>query len=155
MKMPLYFRAALIGQAAQVNGRTIRRRARAEGWPRRRHGNAFEFIPPARLKAKTMAAWQKAAGGKLESFEIGPAIVAEQFRTEMRSKCLCALSAAIPVYGVEKALERIARDFSFRVSKSSLRAWCKRFAESGIRGLKDNRRGHSGRKPKNKPLNPQ
>jgi hypothetical protein len=61
------------------------------------------------------------------------------------------LQAAITTTPIETALDDVSRDFTFKISPSSLREWHKRYAESGFGGLMERKRGHVGRKPKTKP----
>lgn len=50
----------------------------------------------------------------------------------------------------ERALERTATDFRFKVSVTSLRRWVIRYAQAGTLGLIELKQGRVGRKPARK-----
>jgi hypothetical protein len=142
-----YFPASVIARVAKRSARTIKRRAAREGWPRRQRGNVLEFQPPRGLIAKCLAATSRADLTGLRNLSFAPARRAEIFRSENRFAALCGLEMAL-LSGepVERALVRVARDFTFHVSPSALRLWHRQFAKEGFSGLLENKRGHSGRK---------
>ncbi|MGA2871476.1 MAG: hypothetical protein ABSF34_20230, partial [Verrucomicrobiota bacterium] len=115
-------------------------------------GNTWEFIPPAALRAKCLAASSEAKTAGLNGFSIGASKRAEIFRANLRFAALAALDTATKTEPFERALVRVARDFTFRASPSSLREWQKNFAKHGFEGLLEKKRGNVGRKPKAKSL---
>jgi hypothetical protein len=144
-----FFPARVIARAARCCARTIKRRAAREGWPRRWRGNALEFVPPANLQSKCLKIPRPTSRDGLLDHLISPSRRAEVFRAKIRFEALCALeTAALAGEPIERALVRVARDFTFHVSANSLRVWQRRFVNKGFSGLLENKRGHSGRKQK-------
>lgn len=152
MKIPVFFPASVIAQVLHCSPRTVRRLAKAKGWPVRRRGARLEFTPPAESVVDCLKLDSGETGPGLAEPWITPGLSAEIYRTHLRFTALAALDSAIRAgQPAERALVEVARDFTFRCSPSSLRAWQHRFAKHGLPGLMENRRGRSGRKPKNQP----
>jgi hypothetical protein len=151
MKTPVFFNAKLIAQVANCHLRTIKRHAAKQGWPTQLRGNKLEFVPPHDLQAKCAQAAPLVNHHATDGFAIGASHRAELFRANLRFAALCALEAAITTMPIETALATVARDFTFKISPSSLREWLKRYTESGFPGLMEQKRGRCGRKPKAKP----
>jgi hypothetical protein len=152
MKHSPFFTARLIAQVANVHMRTIKRHAVKQGWQWRMRGNTLQFIPPPALQAKCLAASHEVKAAGLNGFTIGASKRAEIFRANLRFAALAALDTATKTEPFERALVRVARDFTFRASPSSLREWQKNFAKHGFDGLMEKKRGNVGRKPKAKNL---
>ena len=149
MKIPVFFPASVIAQVLHCSPRTVRRLAKAKGWPARRRGARLEFTPPAETVVDCLKLATGETGPGLAEPWITPSLSADIFRTNLRFAALLALQNALNAgQPPERALVEVARDFTFRCSPSSLRAWQHRFAKQGLPGLMENRRGRSGRKPK-------
>jgi hypothetical protein len=140
-----FFAARLIAQVLKRDKKTVMRRAAREGWPQRRRGNAMEFQPPRGLRAKCLALTRRSGSYGLRDLLIPAARRAEIFRATCRFDALCGLQLAVASgEPIERALIRVARDFTFHASPSSLRLWQRRFARAGFASLLESKLGRSG-----------
>ena len=145
---PKFFSATIIASAARCCTKTIHRRAARDGWPRSARDNyAVEFTPPAKLRSRCLAIFQRTKPTGLKAISIGLERRAEIDRALHRFSSLLALEAElIAAVPFEVALKRIST--ACHTNPNSLRRWAASFLKRGIAGLLENKRGHSGRKPK-------
>lgn len=140
-----FFTVRQIAGAAGMDKKSVRNRARIEGWPMQRRGNRVEYRAPL---AWTRDCWREVRPGvSLAAILNKP----ETLRALDRAAAVNGFARELqrdPKCGVERALARTAsnfrhlKDFSGRV----LRRWIGAVLERGLAGLHENKCGRVGRR---------
>ncbi len=154
---PQYYSAAeialAIGTPGEAGKKMVKRTAASENWPARMLGNKLVFVPPAHIASIIVAAPAPVAETTAPLVRYSDLNHSEQARALvlMRERAVLLVQETAPATGKEAALNLIAAQMQrenplFRVSLSSLRKWCDRYAASGLDGLVEQKRGRVGRK---------
>jgi hypothetical protein len=99
------------------------------------------------LRGRCIAISKRTKPTGLQAFSIGLQRRAEIDRALHRFSSLLALEAElIAAVPFETALKRVS--IAYHTNPNSLRQWAASFLKCGLAGLLENKRGHSGRKPK-------
>ncbi|MDE2019379.1 MAG: helix-turn-helix domain-containing protein [Patescibacteria group bacterium] len=145
--------ALAIGQPGEAGKKMVKRTAAAENWPARMLGNKLVFIPPAHIAGIIVAAPAPVAETTAPLVRYSDLAHSEQARALvlMRERAVQLVQENAPATGKETALTLVAAQMQrenplFRISVSSLRKWCDRYAASGLDGLVEQKRGRVGRK---------
>jgi len=146
MKTPLpadkqFFTAAQIVSGLQVSAKTIHRRARREGWPKRQRGYRVEYRPPARVRRLCEASTPATAifyqPARIRELKRAAAVLG--FVLEMQRN---------PQRGIERALAATEKNFQHLLpfSVRALRQWIHAVEQLGLAGLAEHKLGNVGRK---------
>ena len=147
-----YHTAAAIARALNSNKKYITRLAQREGWPARKVGNRYEYLPPAHIARCVVAA-------PVATIEASTALVtfadlahsdAQRDKVLLREQAVRLLQQNLSL-GKEVALQLVCQHFAgahpmFPCSVSSLRNWLAAYTARGIDGLVEQKRGRVGRK---------
>lgn len=136
-----FFPARVVSDALNVSQKSVHRRAKREGWPRRQRGYRVEYAVPHGLL--------RACQGRTPI----PSILYQPARIRELKRAAAVLGYALeiqrnPERGVEKALVATVRQFKhlMRFSVSALREWISADERSGLAGLQEHKLGRVGRK---------
>lgn len=163
-----FFPASDIAAALGVSKKTIHRRADALRWPKEQVACGFYYCVSADLAARIAVARAESmqnAECKLQSATMDPlAVRFEDIANDpgavrkvgLRQKAVeifASLQHAGKELALKTTLERMAGDHpDFHISTRSLRAWIRAFAEYGLHGLVEQKRGVVGRRGVEVPL---
>lgn len=149
-----FFTLADIARACKAVKRTVARTAIAENWPRKQDGNKFLFAPPAHIAAIIIA-----TPGHKRPQTAAPEITFAHIANDkvqsetalLREQAVKLLNANVSLLGKEIALCQVTQQFEqthplFRISVRSLRRWQQAYAEFGLDGLVEQKRGKVGKK---------
>lgn len=150
-----FFTLADIARACTAVKRTVQRMAIAENWPRKQDGNKFLFAPPAHIAAiivGTPGIKRKATPSPDVTFAHIANDKQQAEITLLREQAVKRLNANVSLLGKEIALCQVSQQFAeahplFRISVRSLRRWQQAYAEFGLDGLVEQKRGKVGAKP--------
>ena len=163
-----YFPAQEIAEAIGVSRKTVHRQADLLCWPRETVGNGFHYCIPADMVARVVAArsemqnaeckMQNEGAESFGSAEHRPTVCFADIagdagaarKVGLRQKAV-EIHASIRSVGRQLALyttiERMRGEHpDFHISASSLRSWIRAFAEHGLNGLVEQKRGVVGRR---------
>lgn len=150
MKSLRFQTATAIAAFLGVSAKTVRRRARADGWPSRRRGNRTDYAAPRASHKAASEPAQQSPGAVPRGLRNGPVaneILAEGARMMHRKLAVEALNSLIQSgVGPDTALLKITRTFRVPMSVGSLRRWASDYRAKGLGGLAEQKRGVVGRK---------
>jgi hypothetical protein len=152
-----YFCARDIARALGLSGgggkKKIHRTAVIEQWPSKFIGNKLVFIPPASIAELIVEppTSESAPAAPMVRFSDLIHDKAARDTVLLREKSVLMVRENTHL-GKEVALKLVAshmaiEHLTFRISVSSLRQWCVKYAAHGIDGLVEQKRGVVGRKP--------
>ena len=149
MKPPIFRSAAAIAAALGCSGKTVHRRAHAEGWQARTIGNRHEYVVPRGIRKAPQATPASAAPEEGRSAFLTLEERSRIWRVNHRFYAVDALHAEmLQGVGIERALVDVAK--AFRTSPASLRRWDWALMTEGIAGLMEDKLGVVGRKAEGK-----
>jgi hypothetical protein len=150
-----FFTLRDIARATSTYKKAIQRTAVAEQWPCKQVGNLLQFAPPAHIASIIIAS----PGFKRPTTP--PPVVTfahiandkvQAETTLLREQAVKLLNRNVSLLGKEVALSQVTQQFEqthplFRISVRSLRRWQQAYAEFGLDGLVEQKRGVVGAKP--------
>jgi len=147
-----YFSLRDIARALGANKKTVQRTAEREAWPCRAQGNRLEFIPPAQIALAVVAtpAMDTSCPAPEVRFSDLAHSDAAREKVLLRERAV-KLVASNSIFGKMRAVALVVEHFKkeqplMPISPRALHDWCAAYAERGIDGLVEQKRGVVGRK---------
>lgn len=154
-----YFPAQRIAEALGVSKKTVHRQAEARAWPKEQTGNRFNYCVPGDIAARVALVSAALENGQHHApAETTPLAVTfadvagdeKQARKVGLRQAAVELCASFRDLGREAALSLTVQRMrdahpALNISVRSLRDWCKAYAEFGVNGLVEQKRGVVGR----------